>query len=304
MKDLIIIGGGPAGITAGIYAARKKLDTLLIAKDFTGQVGLSSWIENYPGFKRARGMDLVKSFVEHLRSFDIEINSFESVVDIKKQENSFLVITDEGKYESKAIILATGGHPKKLNVENEDKFIGKGISYCVTCDANEYEGKEVAVVGGGNAGAEAALELTNFANKVYLLEVLDSLTADQILVDRIMDTDSIEIITSASIKSFEGSGKLERIKYIDSKEDKEKEISLDGCFIEIGSIPNSKFVEGLVELNRLGEVIVNPSTFETSIGGIFAAGDVVDFRDKQVVIATGQGAIATLSAFRYINNLQ
>lgn len=302
MKDLIIIGGGPAGCSAGIYAARKKLDTLLIAKDFTGQMGLSSWVENYPGFKRVKGLDLVKSFVEHLKSFDIEINSFEKVTDIKRLEESFLVLTDEGEYESKAVIVATGGMPKRLDIENEEKFTGNGISYCVTCDANVVEGKDVAVVGGGNAGTEAALELTRFARKVYLLEALEELTADQILVDEVNDADSIEIITSASIQSFEGDENLKRIKCVDLRSKKEKSISVEGCFIEIGSIPNTEFLKGLVDLNELGEIVVNPRTFQTSAKGVYAAGDVTDFSDKQVVIATGQGAVAALSVFRYIQS--
>jgi thioredoxin-disulfide reductase len=283
MRDLIIIGGGPAGCSAGIYAARKKLDTLLIAKDFTGQVSISSWVENYPGFKRVTGIELSKAFVEHLKSFDIDINSFEKVVDIKRQENSFLVVTDEGEYESKAVIVATGGMPKKLDIENEEKFMGRGISYCVTCDSNVCRGKDVAVVGGGNSGVEAALELTRFAKKVYLLEALDELTADQILIDEVMNMDSVEVITSASIQGFEGDENLKSVEYIDLKNNKERSLSVDGCFIEIGSIPNTEFLNGVVDLNELGEVVVNPRTFETSVEGIYAAGDVVD-----------------LSVFRYI----
>lgn len=300
MKDLIILGGGPAGCTAGIYAARKKLDTLLISMDFTGQVGWSSWVENYPGFKKVKGVELTKSFVEHLKSYDIDIKSFEKALSVEKEGENFLITTDEGIYKSRAVIVATGAIPKKLDVKNEKKYIGKGISYCVTCDAMSYEDKTVAVIGGGNAGVEAALELTRFAKHVYLLEVLDDLTADQVLVDEVTNTESIEVITSAYIKGFEGDSDLERIKYINNKEDEEKSLEVNGCFIEIGTKPNTEFLEGCVQLNDLNEVVVNPKTFETSVEGVFAAGDVVDFKDKQIVIAAGQGSIAAISAFRYI----
>ena len=304
MKDLIILGGGPAGCTACIYASRKKLDTLLISKDFTGQVGWSSWVENYPGFKKVRGVELAKSFVEHLKSFDIDINSFEKALSIEKKGKNFVVTTDEGEYESKAVIIATGAIPKKLNVENEEKYMSKGVSYCVTCDAMTFEGKTVAVVGGGNAGVEAALELTRFAKKVYLLEALDELTADKILVDEVNDTDSIEFITDIEIKSFQGGEELEKIIYTVGDSSNEKSISTDGCFIEIGTIPNTEFLDDFVELNRNGEIVVNPKTFETSVKGVFAAGDVVDFPDRQIVISTGQGAIAALTASRYLQSLK
>jgi len=303
MRDLIIIGGGPAGCTAGIYAARKKLDTLLISKDFTGQVGLSTWVENYPGFRGITGLDLAKNFHNHLKSFDIDINFFEKVIEIKKGKNFFHIKTDEGEHKSRAVIITTGATPKRLEVENEEKFIGNGISYCVTCDETSFEDKRVVVVGGGNAGAEAALELTRFAKNVYLFEILEGLTADGILIDQLKKNSKVEIMTSVSIKSFEGKEDLEKIIYLDKRDNKEKELCVDGCFVEIGGIPNTDFLEGVVELNKKGEIVVDPKTFETSVEGIYAAGDVVDFKDKQVVIATGQGAIAALCAFRYINDL-
>ncbi len=297
MRDLIIIGGGPAGCTAGIYSARKKLDTLLIAKDFTGQIGHSAWVENYPGFERVKGLDLAKSFKSHLESFDIEINEFEEVVEVVKKKDFFSVITDEGEYEARALIICSGSKTKKLGVPNEEKFLGKGISYCVTCDESSFEGKDVAVVGGGNAGVEAAIELTRFAKKVCLLECEESLSADEVLVER-LQKEGGEIITACEITEFRGEEELEGVVYM--KDGKEETLEVDGCFVEIGSKPNTDFVKGVVDLNDRGEVVVDPKTFETSVKGIFAAGDVVDFKDKQVVIATGQGATAALSAYRYL----
>jgi alkyl hydroperoxide reductase subunit F len=297
MRDLIIIGGGPAGCTAGIYSARKKLDTLLIAKDFTGQIGHSAWVENYPGFERVKGLDLAKSFKSHLESFDIKVNEFEEVKEIREYEGSFTVITDEGEYNARSIIICSGAKTKKLGLPNEEKFLGKGISYCVTCDESSFEGKDVAVVGGGNAGVEAAIELARFAKKVYLLECEEKLSADEVLIER-LKKEGGNIITACDIKEFKGKEELEGVIYM--KEGEEKSLEVDGCFIEIGSKPNSDFVKGFVDLNDKGEIIVDPKTFETSVKGIFAAGDVVDFKEKQVVIATGQGATAALAAYRYL----
>jgi alkyl hydroperoxide reductase subunit F len=234
--------------------------------------------------------------------YDIDINSYESVVDIKKKKDTFLVTTDEGEYESRSVIVSTGATPKRLGVENEGKFIGKGISYCVTCDEVTFEGKTVVVVGSGNAGLEAALELTRFATKVYVIEIRDELTGDGVLIDQVRKNKKIEIKTSIEVKLFKGGEKLEKIVYLDKRDKEEKALFIDGCFVEIGTIPNTDFLKGFVDLNEKDEIVVNPKTFQTSVEGVFAAGDVVDFRDKQVVIATGQGAIAALSAFRYLNS--
>jgi NADH-dependent peroxiredoxin subunit F len=304
MRDLIILGGGPAGCTAGIYAARKKLDTLLIAKDFTGQVGWSSWVENYPGFKKISGLNLAKEFLDHLKDFDIDIKSFQEATDIKKKANGFSITTDEGEYESKAIIIATGAIPKELGVPNEDKFLGKGISYCVTCDAMSFEGERVAVIGGGNAGVEAAIELARFAKKVYLIEILEAITADELLIEEVYANKKIEVLTSVHVEGFEGTDELEEIMYLKKDTGKKENISVDGCFVEIGTLPNTKFVKDFVKLNEKEEIIVDPKTFQTSVKGVFAAGDVVDFKEKQIVIATGQGALASLNASRYLHSLK
>ncbi len=298
--DLIIIGGGAAGCSAGIYAARKKLKALLIAQDFTGQTGISSWIENYLGLGKISGLQLSQKFKEHLKMFDPEIKSFEEVLGLEKINNEFQIKTDEGQYQSKAVIIATGAIPRKLNAKNEERFIGEGISYCVTCDETAFEGKTVAVIGAGNAGLEAAIELTRFAKKIYILEYLDKSNADAILLEEAEKFPQIEMIFSAVVKSFEGEKELEKIVYQDRKSAEEKEIILDGCFIEIGYLPNTKFCKNLVKQNEKGEIIVNPKTMETSQKGAFAAGDVTDFQDKQAIIAAGQGAVATLSAFKYL----
>ena len=300
--DLIIVGGGPAGITAGIYAARKKLKTLLITKEFLGQVGLSWRIENYPGFPRINGRDLLKSFCGHLIQNEVEIKNYEEALRIEELETGFKIKTEENEFNSLAIIIATGAMPKKLDIKNEDKFIGQGISYCLTCDEKSFEGKKVAVIGGGNAGAEAAIELLKFASEIYLLEYLENLTCDEILKEEIDSQPKIQVITGAEVLSFEGGEELKKIVYKKRKTGESKEIDIDGCFVEIGTKPNTDLVKGLIDLNEKGEIIGNPKTMETSKKGIFAAGDVWDFDYKQIVLATGQGALAALSASSYVKS--
>ncbi len=301
MRELIIIGGGAAGITASIYAARKYLDVLLITRDFTGQIGSSAWIENYTGFKKISGLDLMKNFKKHLDSFDnIEVQSFEEVVKINQASKGFKVITDEGQYNSQAVIIATGSVPRKLGAKNEDKFLGKGLSYCLTCDEAAFKDRKVAVIGGGNAGAEAALELSRFSKKVYLMEALDNLTSDKILLKRVKSSNRIEVITSVEIKSFVGESDLEKITYENEKLNKENSLSVEGCFVEIGSDPNTEFVADLVKLNDKNQIEVDPLTFESSVEGVFAAGDATNAPGKQIVIACGQGASALLSAYKYL----
>lgn len=302
MKDLIIIGGGAAGITAGIYAARKYIDALLITSDFTGQIGKSTWIENYPGMKKISGLDLVKNFKEHLDMFEIEKKAFENIEQIEKIEKGFRVVTDEETYEARSIIIATGNIPKKLDIPNEEKFLGKGISYCVTCDEAGYKDKIVAVIGGGNAGFEAGIELSRFCKKVFLIECMDNLAADKILQKETEANNNIEIIISADIKSFAGNDVLEKIIYFDKIKKEDKEIYIDGCFIEIGTQPNTDFAKGFLNLNEKGEIIVNPINFETSVPGCFAAGDVNNLPGKQIIIACGQGASALISAYKFLNN--
>jgi len=300
LYDSIIIGGGPAGITSGIYAARKKLKTLLITKDFTGQVELSWNIENYPGFPQITGHNLMENLKKHLQEYEIEMKKFEEVRQIIKEENKLKVITNENEYTGLSLIIATGAFPKKLNIKNEEKFIGHGISYCLTCDERAFEGKTVAVIGGGNAGAEAALELKTFCPKIYILEYLDQLTCDEILKEEVLNSSSIEVVTGAEILSFEGNEELEKIIFKNRKTNEEKEILVNGCFVEIGTKPNTEFLEGLVDLNERKEIIVEPKTMATSVKGIFAAGDICNFNHKQIIMACGQGALAALSAYKYL----
>jgi len=298
--DLIIIGGGPAGLSAGIYASRKKLKTILITKDFAGQLGLTLWVENYPGFKKIKGQELMENLKNQLAEYDITIKNFEEANKIEILKDKFRVITSEGDYLAEALIISTGALAKRLNILNEEKFIGRGISYCLTCDEKSFEGKPVAIIGGGNAGLEAALELAQFSPKVYLLEFLNNLTGDEILKEAVLANKNIEVVTGVELISFEGELELQKIIFKDRRTDEKKEILVDGCFVEIGTKPHTEFLEGLIELNERKEIVINPKTMETSVKGIFAAGDVCDFKHKQIILAAAQGALAALSAYQYL----
>ena len=301
LYDLIIIGGGPAGITAGIYGARENLDILLISKDLGGQMARKAVeIENYPGFKKISGQDLIQRFKEHLENFKIQ-TLIDKVIEVKKEKDSFSVLTENKEFKSHAVLVSSGAEYKSLGIPGEKEFIGKGVSYCVTCDGILYKDKIVAVIGGGNAGFEAALFLTKISKKVYILEYSSEIKADKINQERARKAGNIEIITNADLKEIKGDKFVESVVY---QSNQIKELKIDGVFIEIGSAPANSFVKGLLELNQRGEIIVDSKTGETNIPGLFAAGDITDEPRKQIVVAAGQGAKAVVSASHYINKLK
>ena len=301
--DLIIIGGGPAGITAGIYAARKRLRTLVLTKDFIGQVGKTSQIDNYPGFFGIFGLELIKKFEEHLKKFEIDILEGEEIIKVEKKGQNFLVKTKQKKeFLARAIIIATGRDPRPLEVEGEKEFIGKGVSYCSICDAPFFKDKSAAVIGGGNSGFEAALDLTKYAKRIFIFEKSDKIIADEILQEQASEEKKIEIHLNKEIKKIEGRGKVQAIIYDDLKTGKTFQVPIHGVFIQIGSIPATSFIKELVEFNEMDEIKINFETCETSMPGIFAAGDVNEGKDKQIVLAAGEGARAALNAYEYIRN--
>lgn len=295
MYDLIIIGGGPAGVTAGIYAARKRIKTLLITKNFIGQVGESGLIENWPGEKEIIGPELMLKFEEHLKAQDVEIIEDE-VVTVTK-ENNFSIITTENKFQSKSVIVATGRKPKRLNIPGEKEYTGKGVVYCTTCDAPLFKDKKVVIVGGGNTGFESAIELTDHAKEVILFERSSSLLADEILQEKAKEKD-IKIFTNHEIIKIIGDRFLSKINFKDK--DEEKTMEVDGVFIQIGSVPVINFIENLVDLNKNGEIIIDPKSCQTKTEGLFAAGDVTETYYKQIVVATGEGAKAALANYCYL----
>lgn len=306
--DLIIIGGGPAGVTAGIYAARKRLETLLLSKDFLGQVGKTKEIENYPGFYKISGKDLMEKFIAQLRKFEIKIKENEKVVKVEKIYSSdekpfsfFLVKTESGKeFLTRAVIVATGRDPRPLEVPGEKEFIARGVSYCSICDAPFFKNKAVAVIGGGNAGFEAALDLAKYAKKIFIFERGEKIRADEITQERVKREKKIELYLNIEIKKIEGRDKVQALIYQERKTKKTYQLPIDGVFIQIGTVPATGFLKGLVAVNAQDEIKINRDSYQTSCEGIFAAGDVTDTPWKQIIIACAQGAEAALGAYEYL----
>jgi len=305
MYDLIIIGGGPAGISAGIYAARKKLKTLLITKDFLGQTGKTGEVDNYLGFSKISGIKLMEEFEQHLKSFDIGVKLGDKVMKIKKKGKSFIVETGKKKkFLTKTIIVATGGDPRPLEIPGEKEFIGKGVSYCSICDAPFYKGKGVVVVGGGNSGFEAAMDLAKYAKRVFIFERSDKIIADEILQRQVKKQSKIQVHLNKDVKKIEGNKTVHSVTYKDSKTGKTFQVPAHGIFIQIGSIPATGFLKGICKFNKRDEIKVDFESCATSCPGIFAAGDVNNGKWKQIVIAAGEGARAALSAHKYIQQIE
>lgn len=302
--DLIIIGGGPAGATAGIYASRKKIKTLVITKNFGGLMsGKSVTIENYPGFEEISGSELISRFEKHLKKQEIEIEN-DSVEKIEKNNQEFSVLTEKKKlFQSRAVIIASGSEPRNLGLPEEKEFIGRGVSYCSTCDGPFFSNKIVAVAGGGNSGFETAVSLTDYAKKVYILEAGENVRADEVLQDKAKQTGKIEVITGASIKKIQGEKFVNSLVFEDSKKDL-KTLEVQGIFVEIGWKPATSFAKGLIDLNEKGEIIIDFENNQTSVPGLFAAGDSSSVLYKQIVVAAGEGAKAALSAHNYLNSLK
>jgi len=310
--DLIIIGGGPAGITAGIYAGRQRMKTLLITKEFGGQMAeKATEVCNYPGFEKISGAELIDKFVEHLEKQESVEIKFSEVGKVEEQENIFTITTTENeKIQSKTVIIATGADPRPLEAVGEKEFIGKGVSYCVTCDGPIFKNKTIAIIGGGNAGLEAALFMTNYAGKIYILEFGAEIKADEINQKEVKNSDKIEIITNAAVKEIKGGQFVSSLVYQDMSEGKpasaeasarrSKTLEVQGVFIEIGTQPATALAKGLVDFTKRDEIIVEPETFMTKTPGLFAAGDNNSGPYKQIVTAAGEGCKASLAAYDYL----
>ena len=303
LYDVIIIGGGPAGTAAAVYTARKRLKTLLIADAFGGQSIVSDDIQNWIGEPHISGFELAQKFEAHVRSFsDVVDIKTEKAVAVAAKGDDFEVRTEQGNtYESKVVILAAGARRRKLGVSGEEKFNGKGVAYCSTCDAPLFSGKKVAVVGGGNAGFEAVEDLFPYASEVWLLERTDVLRGDQITQDKIKKNPKFKgVIFNADITEIIGNQFMTGIKYIDAATGEKKELALEGVFIEIGSVANSEMVKGLVDMDQYGQVKIDSKHATTSRPGIFAAGDITDDPYKQNNISAGDAVKAALAAYEYL----
>jgi len=273
--DLIIIGGGPAGVTAGIYGARQKLKTLLITKDFGGQLGKKAIdIGNYPGLDGISGLELVEKFQSHLEKQKIDIEKDE-VIKMEKKGENFLVSTENKKvFESKTVIIASGVDPRPLEVPGEKEFIGKGLSYCAVCDGPMFKDKTVAVIGGGNSAFETAIFLSRIAKKIYILEYNPKVNAFEDNQEAVKKMGKAEIITNAALKKIEGDNFVSSITYQDKTTKQEKTLSVEGVFVEIGYDPATSFVKDLVDFNQRDEIKIDFETCQTKTPGLFAAGDV------------------------------
>jgi thioredoxin-disulfide reductase len=300
MQDTIIIGAGPAGLTAAIYAARKKLKTLVLSKDLGGQLARASEIENYPGLGSIPGLDLIKRFEAQAKAFGAEIE-YQDVVAIKEKGKLFEVHTTSRKHECKTLILALGKTPRDLNILGENKFKGKGVSYCPTCDAPLFKNKIVAVVGGGNSAFDAVQLLSRFARKVYLVHRRNEFRGDETGVDKIKKLENVELILSSSPTEIKGDKFVKSLVISNVETGKRKELQLDGIFVEFGWLANPGLVKHLVRLDKNNQILINDRC-ETSHRGIFAAGDITTTPYKQVVIAAGEGAKAALSAYGFLKN--
>lgn len=307
--DVIIVGGGPAGCAAAVYTARKKLKTLLITESFGGQSIVSGDIQNWIGEPSISGFDLAKKLENHVRAFAemVEIKTPEKVLEIKalnctaEKICQFEVKTKkEGVYQGKTLILAAGASRKKLGIPGENRLNSKGVAYCATCDAPLFEGKKVAVIGGGNSGLEAAVDLFPYASKIYLLEFTDTLKGDPVTQEDVLKNPKVEIILNAESKEVLGENFVGGLKYLDRKNNQEKILEVEGIFVEIGSVPNSDIAKGLVEMDKYEQVLVDSKLGTTSHPGIFAAGDITDDPYKQNNISAGDGVKAALAAYNYL----
>lgn len=298
--DVAVIGAGPAGMSAAIYAARKNLKTIIIAYDMGGQMGTTYDIANYPSIMEITGPDLVNRFHQHLDQYQIEKRIGEKVTNITQDGRCKFIQTAGGEeIHAKSVIVASGASKRKLNIPGEKELQGKGVVYCSTCDGPLFKDMTIAIVGGGNSGLEAAIEMDNIARKVYLISTSDW-KGDEILQDKIASTKNVEVLKYHKPIEIHGTDKVSGLTLEDTKANKKKVLKdVEGVFIEIGLFPASDFILDLVETNERGEIIVDCHN-KTGVRGVFAAGDVTNGNDKQVIIATGEGAKAALMAFEYL----
>jgi NADH-dependent peroxiredoxin subunit F len=298
--DLLVIGGGPAGLNAALYAKRKGLTTGIIAKRIGGQLLNTSSVDNYLGISQVSGEELSEKYLSHLKELDVGILEEVEVENIHKSDRLFEVLLKDGTvFTSKTLLIATGSSPRKLQVRGEEEYSNRGVAYCAICDAPLFKGKNVIIAGGGNSAVEAAIDVAKFASHVTLVH-RSELRADQILIDHMNHQANITIHLQTQILEIIGDDKMTGVKVLDKQTLLERVIDADGIFIEIGNLPSNHLIKDLVSLNERGEVIVDEKNM-TSLPGLFAAGDVTQMPYKQIVIAVADGAKAALAANEYMN---
>jgi thioredoxin reductase (NADPH) len=299
--DLIIIGGGPAGLTAGIYATRGRLNTLLLDKlNPGGLVASTEWVENYPGFPEGiTGADLMKKMEEQAEKFGLEIISIKEVLSVDFKNKIKTIKVEEGEYKTKAVIVATGTQPKKLNIPGEDKFRGRGVAYCATCDGPLFKNKDIVMIGAGSSGVQEGLYLLRFVKSVTVVEFLPNMTAEKILQERALKEKRMKFYLNHMVTSINGENKIESVTIKNREAGEERKIEAQGVFIYVGLNPMTEFLKGQVELDKWGYVLAGEDT-KTKVPGVFAAGDVKQKILRQITTAIGDGATAAFMAGKYI----
>jgi len=300
--DILIVGGGPAGASAAVYSARKGLRTGIVSERFGGQVMDTLGIENFISVKATEGPKLVTALEEHVKEYDVDIMNLQRAKSIQKNDENALFeveLENGGKLKSKSVIIATGARWRELNVPGEKEFKGKGVAYCPHCDGPLFKGKHVAVIGGGNSGVEATIDLANIVGHVTLFEFAPELKADDILQKRLYSLPNVDVILNAQTLEVLGTDKVNSMIYLDRETNEKKTIPLEGIFIQIGLLPNTDFVKNTVDLSKFGEIIID-SHGQSSLKGLFAAGDATTVPYKQIIIAMSEGAKASLGAFDYL----
>lgn len=306
MYDLIIIGGGPAGSAAAVYAARKRLNTLLITEEFGGQSNVSPDVQNWLGTVSISGQELAESFKEHVHAYAddvLDIHNPESVTDVQQNDDgSFTVATDEDEYQSMTALVCSGAHRRRLKVPGAEEFENKGLTYCATCDGPLFEGKDVAVIGGGNAGFETAAQLLAYTNSVTLLHKNDEYKADDITKNKVLKNDKMTAHTNALTQKIEGDEMVESLTWEDTETGEEHELEVQGVFVEIGLVPNTEIVDGLLEMDDYNRIKIDPWVQTTSVDGIWAAGDCTNVRYHQNNIAAGDAVKALEDIYYYVHD--
>ena len=302
MYDVIIIGAGPAGLSAGIYTSRRGMKSLIISKGLSDQVISTPVIHNYPGYLEIKGFELIQKMEEQARNSGTEI-IFEEVEEVEERGKNFIVKSTQNEYECKTLVLAFGKTPRSLNVPREKEFTGKGISYCVTCDGPLFKDRIVAVAGGGNSALDAASYMGEIAQKVYLIHRRDEFRGFESMVEEVKKHKNVEFILNSIVVELKGDKFLKSLIVENVNNKERKELELDGCFIEIGSEVKTDFIKNLVKTDKNNHVIIN-SKCETSHPAIFAAGDVTNTPFKQIIVAAGEGAKAGLNAYNYLHGIK
>ncbi|MDP3763859.1 MAG: FAD-dependent oxidoreductase [bacterium] len=304
MFDLCIVGGGPAGVAAGVYAARKRLKTILITESFGGQSTESAGVENWIGTKKISGPDFSKMLEEHLRSCAndvVEIKTGERVTNISKSEGDFKIETSGHSYTAKTVLITTGSTRRKLDIPGAKEFESKGISYCASCDGPLFAGQDVAIIGGGNAAFETAAQLLAYAKSVTLLNRSETLKGDEVTVEKVLAHLNMKIIKGAVPKEIRGDKFVSSLVYKSVDSSEEIEIPVTGIFVEIGLMPTTSFVKELIPLNKYGQIPVDPKTQKTEVKGVWAAGDSTDGLYHQNNIAAGDAVKALEDIYLYLH---